>query len=356
MLPTRLEMRNFLAYRTPDPINFEDLHLACLSGRNGAGKSSLLDAITWVLWGKARARSDDDLIHLGQDEMQVSLEFLQGDQHYRVVRKRKPGRRRQSGGQTAGQSSLELFVRDNETQVYRVISEPSMRETQVRINALLRLDYEIFVHSAFLQQGKADVFTTKTPAQRKEILSEILGLERWTQYEDESKKRLNQIQNEMVMLASRITEMETEIAEEPALERELEEAETQREAAYEQVRIAEVRLDEVRGADIELRSMEESLAGVESSIRQREDDMDAVKSEITRQERRIAAFRALIAQEGSIQSGYAQLQEARAADRELGDKLRELNDINQHIASLEQKLAEVRQELELEVRQLETRI
>ena len=43
---------------------FEGIHLACLTGHNGAGKSSLLDAMTWVLWGKARGRRVDDLVHL----------------------------------------------------------------------------------------------------------------------------------------------------------------------------------------------------------------------------------------------------------------------------------------------------
>ena len=92
MLPTRLELRNFLAYRNPDPIHFDSVHLACLTGPNGAGKTSLLDAITWALWGKARTRSDDDLIYQGQTDMLVQLDFLQGEAKYRVVRKRQKGK------------------------------------------------------------------------------------------------------------------------------------------------------------------------------------------------------------------------------------------------------------------------
>ncbi len=55
MLPLRLELRNFLPYRAPAPLELGGLRLACLSGVNGAGKSALLDAITWALWGRARA-------------------------------------------------------------------------------------------------------------------------------------------------------------------------------------------------------------------------------------------------------------------------------------------------------------
>jgi len=75
-----------------------------VAGDNGHGKSALLDAIIWALWGKARAKRDDELIHLGQTEMEVEFEFALGDNHYRVIRKRDSRGR--------GQSSLELQVRD----------------------------------------------------------------------------------------------------------------------------------------------------------------------------------------------------------------------------------------------------
>src|SRR6266852_2168934 len=88
MLPIRLELHNFLAYRDLAPINFDGIRLACLSGPNGAGKSSLLDAMTWALWGHARARGDDDLIHMGQEEMSVIFEFEQDGVRYRVQRER----------------------------------------------------------------------------------------------------------------------------------------------------------------------------------------------------------------------------------------------------------------------------
>src|SRR5436305_15285110 len=99
MLPVRLELRNFLAYHEPRPISYEVLSLACLSGPNGAGKSSLLDAMTWALWGRARGQSDDDLIHMGYDDMAVKFTFRQDHNLFRVVRQRtKKGR---------GQSVLE---------------------------------------------------------------------------------------------------------------------------------------------------------------------------------------------------------------------------------------------------------
>src|SRR5688572_29694937 len=177
MIPVKLELHNFLAYCSPDPLDFTGLHLACLAGPNGAGKSSLLDAITWSLWGKARSQRDDELIHGDESEMSVRLEFSLDGNLYRVTRYRsRKGR---------GESSLFLEIKDEET--WRSITENTIRSTQDKIVRLLRLDYTTFINSAFLVQGRADELTTKTPGERKAILGEILGLDAWVDYEDRAK-------------------------------------------------------------------------------------------------------------------------------------------------------------------------
>lgn len=356
MLPLRLEIKNFLAYQSPDPLILEDLHLACLTGENGAGKSSLLDAMTWALWGRARTRSDDELIHLGQEEMMVTLDFMQDGQRFRVTRRRKLGRMRQDGRRSPGQSELFLFGYDDERKAFAAINEPSIRETQMRISQLLRLDHEIFVNSAFLQQGQADAFTTKTPTQRKEILSEILGLNRWVYYEEKAKDELRNIQSEINLLTMRINEFEEDIAKEPTLRHDLNYARQQQVEVQTEVERAEASLAEVQGADLEYRHAEELLAAARYNIREREKDRITLFEEIERHQQRLAAYQQVVASADSIRQGYAQLEEARSADLALGDKLRELNTLNQHISSLERQLSEARQEIELEQRELLTSV
>ena len=87
MIPTKLSMRNFMCYRdNVPPLYFGGIHLACLAGDNGNGKSALIDAMTWALWGQARAKSDDDLIYSHQTEMEVDFEFSLGQETYRIIR------------------------------------------------------------------------------------------------------------------------------------------------------------------------------------------------------------------------------------------------------------------------------
>ena len=97
MIPEKLSLTNFMCYREAE-LDFTGIHLACLAGDNGAGKSALLDAMTWVLWGHSRlgARGDDDLIRLGRDSMRVELTFRLGGETYRVLRRRETGKRSQT--------------------------------------------------------------------------------------------------------------------------------------------------------------------------------------------------------------------------------------------------------------------
>lgn len=88
MIPVKLTVRNFMPYRDKvPPLIFTGIHTAGIWGENGSGKSALIEAITWALWGKTRAKSDDDLIHQGQDEMEVEFDFSVGSETYRVIRK-----------------------------------------------------------------------------------------------------------------------------------------------------------------------------------------------------------------------------------------------------------------------------
>lgn len=181
MLPEKLRVRNFMCYRDDVPtLDFEGIRVACLSGENGAGKSALLDAITWALWGKARVSSDDELIALGAQEMEVDLQFSVAKTSYRVLRRRSSAKR--------GQTILEIQVNDGDN--WRAISGNSIRETQDIIHSVLRMEYDTFINSAFLVQGKADEFTRKAPAERKRVLAEILGLDAYEQLEARAKEQV----------------------------------------------------------------------------------------------------------------------------------------------------------------------
>lgn len=202
MIPIRLTLSGFLSYRDPVEIDFSSFDLACISGSNGAGKSSLLDAITWVLFGQARKR-DDSLVNLQATAAEVSLEFAYEHNTYRVLRARPRGKT----------GALEFHIRQP-SGAWKPLTERTQVDTQARIQETLRLDYDTFINAAFFLQGKADQFTTETPTRRKQMLSSILGLEQWEAYRQRAADRRKLVEADIDRLDGRTVEIEAELAEE----------------------------------------------------------------------------------------------------------------------------------------------
>jgi DNA repair protein SbcC/Rad50 len=202
LIPVTLTLRGFLSYKDQVTIDLSAIEVACISGSNGAGKSSLLDAITWVLFGKARV-NDDALINDSADSCLVALEFDYENERYRVQREKPRGKGTQ----------LEFQMRSADG-VWKPLTEAGLRPTEERIRDVLRLDYDTFINASFFLQGKADMFTQQAPARRKEILSSILGLEIWEDYRNEASIRrrdaANEVKSQRALLDEVIAELEEE--------------------------------------------------------------------------------------------------------------------------------------------------
>src|SRR5687768_12858946 len=245
MIPLHLRISGFLSYHDAVELDFTGFDLACISGHNGAGKSSLLDAITWSLFGEARGKSSD-VINLRQDvkAAEVALIFQHEENTYRVQRTLPRNKN----------TILEFQVR---TQTgWKPLTEKTTRETQARIEQTLRLDYDTFVNASFFLQGKADQFTQQNPGKRKEVLSNILGLEMWEEYRNRSAEIRKRIEREVDAIEARIAEIDTELAEEDARRTRLAELEstltqltaarTAQESVLESIKRAAAALDEQR--------------------------------------------------------------------------------------------------------------
>lgn len=242
MVPILLELRNFLPYKRPDPLDFSGIHVACLVGRNGAGKSSLLEAMVWALWGRARdgKRSDDELIHFGEKEMRVAFTFDLGDERFQVIRQRKAGKR--------GQSVLALQSHDTNTQSWSNLSGTGIRQTQRKIDNLLHIDYETFVNSAFIAQGRADAFTVRSPGERKTVLANILGLEQWATYEQHAKEHGARLNEDIRVLEREIGTIDLELLRRSEYEQDLSNAELSLNQVLQKLRKTEKQMANVEQA------------------------------------------------------------------------------------------------------------
>lgn len=204
MIPLQLALKNFLSYREAT-LDFQGLHTACICGANGAGKSSLLEAIAWCLWGQSRAVTEDSLIHAGMREMRVNFAFQKGDRTYRVIRSRYLGQ----------SSTLEFQVQAESG--FRPLTERGMRATQQLINQHLKLDYETFVNSAYLRQGRADEFMLKRPTERKEILASLLHLDQYEDMAEQAKERSREFKGQVDLLKHNLQTLQSQVQSQATL-------------------------------------------------------------------------------------------------------------------------------------------
>ena len=216
MIPIRLKIKNFMCYGvTPQTLEFSGIHVACLCGSNGHGKTALLDANTWALWGNTRTRTQEELVHQGQLDMSVELDFLAREQKYKVI-----WRYTRSSGARQGITILELQISSYDEN-YQAITQNTLRETENKIKELLNLDYDTFINTAFLRQGDADRFTTSRPGERKATLAEVLGLSEYEKLELKAKSNYRSLTSKLKDFESKKLFLDEEIIEKLKYENEL---------------------------------------------------------------------------------------------------------------------------------------
>lgn len=201
MIPQKLQIKNFLSYGPSlQTIDFTDYSLICLSGKNGHGKSALLDAMTWALWGQARkvsgaSKADQGLLRLGQTQMLVIFDFIFGGKTYRIRREYM---------ETYGKpiNTLEFGMIDENSDAFIPLTDKTIRTTQEKIEQTLRLDFDSFSNSAFLRQGSSNEFSKKSPKDRKQILATILGLDRYEIIRKLALEKTKDAQTKKIILAT----------------------------------------------------------------------------------------------------------------------------------------------------------
>jgi len=341
MIPIKLKMRNFMCYRDDvPPLYFDGLHTACICGDNGNGKSALIDAITWAVWGKTRARNDDDLIHSIETEMEVEFDFAVRQQVYRIIRKHAKPRRRQA----SGQSSLDLQIKSGD--VFKPISGERIAQTQRRIiEDILHMDYDTFINSAFLRQGRADEFTRQPPNKRKEVLANILGLSLYDELEEQAKEQAKERETEKTQLDSTITEINDELAQKPAYQAELEQVQNELSGIEKVIEEQQSRLDTLRAQKESLERKQLQLAQLEDHITETERGLERWEEEIRQRHSRVKEYEELIARRSAIEAGYAELTQVRELNEQLNQKFRQSAALNERRHHLEMTIERAQAEL-----------
>ncbi len=300
MIPIQLSLAGFLSYRDPVEIDFTTLDLACIAGANGAGKSSILDAITWVLFGQARKR-DDSIINLQSEAAEVTFIFEYEQNRYRV-RRINPRDKTSLLEFNIAQANQASEHPDDAS--WKSLSERTIRATQERIEETLRLNYDTFVNAAFFLQGKADQFTQQRPGDRKAILAQILGLEIWETYRERTVARRKTIQTEIAALDGRLAEINAELAEEQTRKTRLTELETELKRLTEARSQQELILENIKKINASLNEQRKLVDTLGNGLETAQTRLDTAQNRLAERQAEAASHTGLLSRQNEIQAAY----------------------------------------------------
>lgn len=322
MIPVSLKVHNFTSYGENTPtLDFSSFHLAVLSGRNGAGKSSLLDAITWCLWGTSRAGdSSDSLVKQGQKEMRVEFEFDLDGQIFKVLRSRAL----KAGGLTR----LDFYGGDKN------LTEGTIKATQEKIINTLHLTYETFTNSSFLRQGNADEFTVKGATDRKRILADILNLSLYDLLEEKAKEEAKARVMNIEAITYSLVEIENELGEKEERQTSLSQIEQELKLIESQEKEADSKLKEIQSQGELLKQKIATLEKTEARLASVREELQSLKKQKEDKELSVQDFQTILQQEEAINRNTTLLEELRSKEKEWQVKQGELTSLQQELVEL----------------------
>ena len=173
-------MKGFGAFREDTEVDFGDVELAVLVGPTGSGKSTIIDAITFALFGSVSryddARAVAPVINQLDTEARVALDFEVGGALHtaaRVVRRTTDGATTKEARLECGDAIL--------------AGRPS--EMAAAVERLLGLDFDRFTKTVVLPQGRFAQFLHDKAGDRQELLRHLLDLGIYTRMGNEARSR-----------------------------------------------------------------------------------------------------------------------------------------------------------------------
>ena len=194
MQPTKLTLEGFQSYLEPQTIDLTTVTAASVTGPVGAGKSTILDGITYALYGQLRTPTKDGAIHTAAKTLKVELEFLLDGSTWKVTRT--------VGIKTAAKAYLYRLT-DGDEWENRGDGDGRVAATDQAISDLLRLTWPAFRASVLVEQGKSGTFANAAPADRHAILADILDLGQYADLAEKlSKDRLTRAKDRDALSAA----------------------------------------------------------------------------------------------------------------------------------------------------------
>lgn len=203
-----LRIRNFLSFQEEQTLDLRDAGLICVSGfnrdsrssdSNGAGKSTIMEAMLWCLWGTTlrKLKSDEVINRSASSDCLVSTKLEdESGQVYEITRTRRS---------KSSRKTTDLLVTVNSSPVTAGVNA----DTQQIVNAIIGMDMDTFTQSVLLSTGNRS-FCEMTDAEQKAVLDDILRLDQLTTARRTVRDLISKKQSELSSVSGQLAALEHE--------------------------------------------------------------------------------------------------------------------------------------------------
>lgn len=302
-----IELIDFLAHHDTK-LDFSN-DATVFVGQNGAGKSSIIDAITFSLFGAHTRKNNKSLIRRGANKSLVKVDFSANGKNYRTVR------------QIDAKGTLTAQFLEKNGEDFIPIAEGERKQfgesMTEEVEKVLGINFEKLKIASIVQQGELNSIIKAKPKEFKELLNTIIGIDRLDVAVESMKEVLKEFRKDIQtkhgfddtqieLLENRMNEFQNEITNSKPMMKKLEEEKQVRETKIIQIE-QEVEKDSVK--EIQLRELEDQK---EELVSYAKETIKKIQREVMEEERKVNECKgcfSIVSKRGEIESRLFKLEE-----------------------------------------------
>ena len=302
-----VKLKNFVSHKDTS-IEFPP-GLTVIIGRNGAGKTSIFDGISYALFKEHSRGKDENIINRGAASAQVQLVFSSGGRTYEITWR-------------IGKKKRALATLRDLTSGSKIFIDAGERTAVPEIEKIIGISRDIFLNAAYVRQGEIAKFLEVRPAERKEIMSKLLGI-------DSLEKIWENLRTPISVIEEKLRKHAEKAEKEEEIKKQLNEIEKERSELQESVRLTKAKLSENRSKINEAR---EKIRLIDEKRRKYE----GLKERIAELERKTAE------KEQELNGKRKELELVQKAQ----ERINELEKIREEYSSLEREIQDIEKKVE----------